>query len=112
VDTLGLLPAVVVTAACVQDRDGAMPLLARMRRTCLRIALVWADSAYARRLVSWAAEKLALRLPIVKRTDDMQVLSCCPVGGWSSTRRSSLSYGIVRRYVADRRPRIRAEGGG
>jgi transposase len=26
-DTLGLLPAVVVTAACVQDRDGAMPLL-------------------------------------------------------------------------------------
>ena len=72
VDTLGLLLAVVVTAASVQDRDGAMPLLARMRRTCLRIALVWADSAYAGRLVGWAAEKLALELAIVKRTDDTQ----------------------------------------
>jgi transposase len=72
VDTLGLLLAVVVTAAGVQDRDGAMPLLERMRRACLRIALVWADSAYAGRLVGWAGEKLALELAIVKRTDDMQ----------------------------------------
>jgi transposase len=72
VDTLGLLLAVVVTAASVQDRDGAMPLLQRMRQVCLRIAVVWADSAYAGRLVGWAAEKLALELAIVKRTDDMQ----------------------------------------
>jgi transposase len=72
VDTLGLLLTVLVTAASVQDRDGAMPLLERMRHACLRIALVWADSAYAGRLVGWAAEKLALRLEIVKRTDDMQ----------------------------------------
>ena len=39
VDTLGLLLAVVVTATRVQERDGATPLLARMCRTCLRIAL-------------------------------------------------------------------------
>ena len=45
VDTLGLLLAVLVTGAGVQDRDGAMPLLARMRHACLRIALAWADSA-------------------------------------------------------------------
>lgn len=49
-DTLGLLLAVVVTAACVQDRDGAIPVLGRMRRTCLRIAVAWADSAYAGRV--------------------------------------------------------------
>jgi hypothetical protein len=30
VDTLGLLPTVVVTAARVQDRDDAMPLLTRL----------------------------------------------------------------------------------
>ena len=29
-DTLGQLPTVLVTAARVQDRDGAMPLLTRM----------------------------------------------------------------------------------
>jgi hypothetical protein len=30
----------------MKDRDGATPLLTRMRRTCLHIALTWADSAY------------------------------------------------------------------
>jgi transposase len=59
VDTLGLLLAVAVTAANVQDRDGAVPLLARLRRVCLRISLVWADNAYAGRLVGWAAEELS-----------------------------------------------------
>lgn len=72
VDTLGLLLAVLVTGAGVQDRDGARPLLARMRRACLRIALVWADSAYAGQLVTWGREKLALELAIVKRSEDMQ----------------------------------------
>jgi transposase len=71
VDALGLLLAVVVTAAGVQDRDGAMPLLERTRRACLRIALVWADNAYAGRLVVWAGENLGLRLQIVRRTDGM-----------------------------------------
>jgi transposase len=71
VDTLGLLLAVVVTGAGVQDRDGAMPLLAKLRAACLRIALVWADSAYAGALVDWARRGLAVTLEIVKRTDDM-----------------------------------------
>jgi transposase len=86
VDTLGLLLAVVVTAASVQDRDGAMPLLQRMRRVCLRIALAWADSTYAGRLVGWAAEELALELAIVKRTDDMKGFVVLPAGGRSSAR--------------------------
>jgi transposase len=49
-----------------------MPLLERMRRVCLRIALAWADSAYAGRLVAWAGENLRLHIEIVRRTDDMQ----------------------------------------
>lgn len=70
VDVLGLLLTVLVTGADVQDRDGAMPLLERLRAVCLRIALVWADGAYAGSLVGWAREELALRLQIVKRPDD------------------------------------------
>jgi transposase len=72
VDVLGLLLAVVVTGAGVQDRDGARPLLERLRAACLRVALVWADSAYAGVLVTWALEQLRLTLQIVRRTDDMQ----------------------------------------
>lgn len=70
VDVLGWLLTVLVTGADVQDRDGAMPLLARLRAVCLRIALAWADGAYAGALVGWAREELALRLQIVKRPDD------------------------------------------
>jgi transposase len=54
----------------VQDRDGAMPLLRRLRAACPRIACVWADGGYAGALVAWCAERLAgLRLTIVKRSD-------------------------------------------
>lgn len=71
VDTIGLLLTIVVTAAGVQDRDGALPLLARLRTACPRLAHAWADGGYAGRLVGWATEKLRLTLEIVKRSDDM-----------------------------------------
>ncbi|MFB6559576.1 IS5 family transposase [Streptomyces sp. NPDC056400] len=70
VDCLGLLLAVMVTAANVTDRDVAMPLLARVRARYRRIVLVWADGSYAGRLVSWAKQQLGLALEIVKRSDD------------------------------------------
>ncbi|MEZ0107605.1 transposase [Catenulispora sp. EB89] len=70
VDTIGLLLTVLVAAADLHDRDGAGPLLQRLRTACPRIALVWADAGYTGRLVSWVAETFAgLRLQIVKRTD-------------------------------------------
>ncbi|MGH3764274.1 MAG: transposase [Pseudonocardiaceae bacterium] len=53
VDTLGLLLLVVmVTAASVQDRDGACRLLALLRERFCTITLVWADGGYAGRLVN------------------------------------------------------------
>lgn len=72
VDAIGILLAVLVTPADVQDRDGALPLLERLRAACLRIALVWADGGYAGALVNWALQELRLRLEIVKRTDAME----------------------------------------
>jgi transposase len=67
VDTLGLLLVVLVTAASVQDRDGARPLLWRLRVAQRRLRLVWADAAYAGKLVVWAAAALGLRVEIVRR---------------------------------------------
>ena len=69
-DCLGLLLVVVVTAASVQDRDGACPLLALLRERFSTITLVWADGGYAGRLVAWATGVLRLAVTIVKRTDD------------------------------------------
>ncbi|WP_234329441.1 MULTISPECIES: IS5 family transposase [unclassified Streptomyces] len=58
VDCLGLVLAVAVTAASVQDRDAAVPLLEWLRKMYFSIRLVWADGGYAGRLVDWAAERL------------------------------------------------------
>ena len=70
VDTIGLLLTVLITAAGVQDRDGARPLLWNLRKAFPSVRLTWADSGYAGKLVTWAARlKPKLRLQIVKRTE-------------------------------------------
>jgi transposase len=52
VDVNGLLLAVVVTAASIQDRDGAHRLLAALRGSFSTIRLVWADAGYPGRCSS------------------------------------------------------------
>jgi transposase len=70
-DCLGLLLMVTVTAASMQDRDGAHRLLALLRERFSTITLVWADGGYAGRLATWATTVLRLAVTIVKRTDNM-----------------------------------------
>ena len=82
--TTGLLLTVLVTAASVQDRDAAKPLLQNLHRAFPQITLAWADGGYAGKLVSWAKAALSLTLEIVKRPDDLHVSRCCRAGGWSS----------------------------
>ena len=68
VDTLGLLIAVVVHAANIQDQDGAKAVLRKAKRRFPRLKLVWADSAYARSyLPTWALVACNLVLDIVRR---------------------------------------------
>jgi transposase len=69
VDTLGLLLAVVVTAASIQDRDGAHRLLVALRARCSTVSYIWADGGYAGRLLTWAKTVLPLTVEVVKRTD-------------------------------------------
>ena len=77
-DALGLLLAVLVTAASVQDRDAAKPLLWNLRRFFPSIRLAWADGGYAGKLVSWAKTRLRLTLEIVKRPDDLHTFQVLP----------------------------------
>ena len=67
VDVNGLLLAVVVTAASIQDRDGAHRLLAALRGSFSTIGLVWADGGYPGRLLIWAKDVLTLTMQIIKR---------------------------------------------
>jgi putative transposase len=69
VDTCGFLLAVVVTAASVQDRDGARLLLQRLAGFCKKLRLIWVDGAYRGPLVDWVAERFRFRLMPVLRPD-------------------------------------------
>jgi putative transposase len=62
----------VVTAASVQDRDGAKQLLDILRHMCSRLRLIWADQAYAGALIPWLWALRPWRkigLDIVKRPE-------------------------------------------
>jgi transposase len=67
VDTCGLLLAVLITGAGMQDRDGARPLLWALHACFPGIRLVWADCGYAGKLVDWAAAQLRLTVQIVAK---------------------------------------------
>ena len=78
IDTTGLLLQVVVTAASVQDRDAAKPLLWNLRRACRTIKLAWADSGYSGTLSTWAASALRLTIEIVRRPGDLHTFQVLP----------------------------------
>jgi transposase len=70
-DTIGLLLTLLVTAASVQDRDAAKPLLWNLRKAFPSVKLAWADGGYAGKLVTWTKTALKLTVEIVRRPADL-----------------------------------------
>lgn len=74
VDTQGLVLKVVVSAADVQDRDGARLLAQALQLygpDLPRLSLVWADAGYSGQLVDDLREQMGWRLEVVKRPDTL-----------------------------------------
>jgi putative transposase len=67
VDTIGLLLAIVVHAASIQDRDGARLVLAKLKDRFPRLKLIWADGGYAGQLIEWPLTLGGWLLEIVRR---------------------------------------------
>ena len=78
-DTNGLLVAATVHAADVQDRDGAVPLLASIRHSFPWLRHVFADGGYAGAKLEIALTALgSWTLEIVKRSDLAQGFELLP----------------------------------
>jgi putative transposase len=71
VDTMGLLLAVIVHAANIQDRDGAKYLLTYIADWLPRVEVVVADGGYGGKLAGWVRQTFGWTLRVVKRTADM-----------------------------------------
>lgn len=69
VDTLGLIVAVLVTAANVQDRDGAKLVLAKVKNGS-RLEKIWADGAYSGQLIGWVKDHCGWVLEIKRRPEE------------------------------------------
>ena len=78
VDTLGLLLAVAVHPANIQDRDGAKLVLEGMVGQYPRLRVIWADGAYGGKLVQWAKETGGWSLELVRRPSGQRTFQVLP----------------------------------
>jgi putative transposase len=69
---MGLLLAVVVHAADIQDRDGAKLVLEKIKGKFNRLLLIWADGGYAGKLIEWVKATITCTLEIVKRNQNIK----------------------------------------
>ncbi len=78
VDTMGLLLAVVVTSAAIQDREGAKLLLTRLGGMCKKLRLIWVDGGYRGALLDWVNDRFQFALRVVLRCDKQQGFKLLP----------------------------------
>jgi len=63
---MGFIIAVIVSAASMQDRDGAKLVLEKIKDNFKRLCLIWADGSYAGELIDWVKDKCGWKLEIQK----------------------------------------------
>ena len=78
VDTQGLLLAVAVHPADVQDRDGAKLVISKLTGRFPRLSLIWADGGYAGKLIEWVATLTGWTLEIVRRPGNSHSFEVLP----------------------------------
>ena len=59
-------------------------MLAKLLGRFPRLQVIWADAAYAGRLVAWAWATGGWVLSVVRRSRTATASRCCPAGGWWS----------------------------
>ena len=79
VDTLGLVLAVLVTAANVNDKRGFEELSYRLRERFDRLQVIWADGGYhSSRLRAWIKHQIGCVLTVIRRSQPPEIFSVVP----------------------------------
>jgi putative transposase len=70
---------VVVTAASVQERDGAKLIFQAFTGSCKKIRRIWVDGGYrGPKLIEWIAQRFPIVLHAVLRSDDVKGFKLLP----------------------------------
>jgi putative transposase len=99
VDTLGLILAVVIQSASVQDRDGAVSVIDKLIENWTKVIKIFADGGYAGKLINKVKKRFKIKLEIIKR-NELHVFKILPkrwiverTFSWIDTnRRNSKNY--------------------
>jgi putative transposase len=99
VDTLGLILAVVIQSASVQDRDGAVSVIDKLTENWKKVIKIFADGGYAGKLIGKVKGQFKIKLEIIKR-DELHAFKILPkrwiverTFSWIDTnRRNSKNY--------------------
>jgi putative transposase len=99
VDTLGLVLAVVVQSASVQDRDGAVDVVNKLFESWKKVIKIFADGSYRGQLIKILKTTFKIELEIIKR-DELHTFKILPkrwiverTFAWIDTnRRNSKNY--------------------
>jgi putative transposase len=99
VDTLGLILAVVIQSASMQDRDGAISVIDKLVENWKKIIKIFADGGYRGELIGHVKSKFKIELEIIKR-DELHTFKILPkrwiverTFSWIETnRRNSKNY--------------------
>jgi putative transposase len=100
VDVLGLVLAILVLPANIQDPDGGWTILSAMHEVLPTILKVWADGIYRGQLVQRVHDELNIDLEIVQKPPDTHTFRVLPrrwvvertFGWWNRERRLSKDY--------------------
>jgi putative transposase len=99
VDTLGLILAVVIQSASMQDRDGAISVIDKLIENWKKVIKIFADGGYAGKLINKVKARFKIKLEIIKR-NELHVFKILPkrwiverTFSWIDTnRRNSKNY--------------------
>jgi transposase len=78
VDTIGLMLVVMVTAASVQDRNGAESILERLHRALGSVRHIFADGGYQGALIEFAKRSWEIVVEVVKKPADQLGFAVLP----------------------------------
>jgi putative transposase len=98
VDSLGLLLAVVIQSASVQDRDGAVEVVEKLVECWKKVIKLFADGGYRGALIEKVKKHFHITVEIVKKTEE-QVFKVLPkrwiverTFAWLETNRRNAKY--------------------
>lgn len=99
VDTLGLVLAIVIQSASVQDRDGAVEAVNKLGESWKKVVKIFADGGYRGQLIKTIKARFKIELEIIKR-DQLHTFKVLPkrwiverTFAWIDTnRRNSKNY--------------------